>query len=147
MGSDSVKPFLSYPDKWVILLALTSNQGAFDFQFREDASGDPLYKQVIRTSLEWADEDQMMYVVGATQASMLQSIRQLIPEHFLLVPGVGAQGGSLDEVVQYGMNQTCGLLINSSRQVLYAGKDVDFALSARKEATYIQQQMASYLKR
>lgn len=149
MGEDSVTPFLSeeYKDKWVTLLALTSNKGAFDFQFMEDKeSGDRLFEKVLKTSLKWGNEDNMMYVVGATKAEMLSDIRKIIPNHFLLVPGVGAQGGSLAEVVKYGMNSQCGLLVNSSRAILYASNGEDYAKAARVEAQKVQQQMAEFLK-
>ncbi|MDP4278454.1 MAG: orotidine-5'-phosphate decarboxylase, partial [Bacteroidota bacterium] len=145
MGEDSVKPFLSYPGKWVILLALTSNKGSQDFQLTQDANGERLFEKVLRKSGEWAGDDQLMYVVGATRGSMFAEVRNLVPDHFLLVPGIGAQGGSLAEVVKYGMNKQCGLLVNSSRQILYAGKGTDFADYSRKEALNVQQEMAGYL--
>lgn len=146
MGEDSVKPFLAYEGKWVILLALTSNKGAFDFQFSQNAeTGDKLYEQVLKTSSQWGNEDNMMYVVGATKADMLADIRKLIPGHFLLVPGVGAQGGSLQEVAKYGMTSECGLLVNSSRQIIYASKGEDFAAAARQEALNVQQEMEQLL--
>ena len=128
MGEDSVKPFMTYLDKWVIILALTSNKGAFDFQFLEDQkTGDKLYESVLKTSQTWGTTNNIMYVVGATKAENLKEIRDIVPEHFLLVPGVGAQGGSLQEVAQYGMNEQCGLLVNSSRAIIYASNDEDFA--------------------
>jgi len=145
MGEDSVKPFLSYPEKWVILLALTSNKGSGDFQLMEDKNGERLFEKVLKKSSEWASDQQMMYVVGATQGEMFAEIRKIVPDHFLLVPGVGAQGGSLEEVVKYGMNSECGLLVNSSRQILYAGNDKDFAISARNAAISVQQEMSTYL--
>ncbi len=145
MGEDSVTPFLAYEDKWVILLALTSNKGAFDFQFTEDENGEKLFEKVLRKSLEWGNDDNMMYVVGATKVDMLTDIRNIIPEHFLLVPGVGAQGGSLQEVAQYGLNSTCGLLINSSRQILYASGEPNYAEAARAEALNVQQEMETIL--
>ncbi|MDR1698705.1 MAG: orotidine-5'-phosphate decarboxylase [Prevotellaceae bacterium] len=146
MGEDSVTPFLTYEGKWVTLLALTSNKGAFDFQFMKDAeTGERLFEKVLKTSLKWGNADNMMYVVGATKAEMLADIRQIIPDHFLLVPGVGAQGGSLAEVVRYGMNAECGLLVNSSRQIIYADDTEDFAGAARTEAQKIQAEMAGYL--
>ncbi|HPR33638.1 MAG TPA: orotidine-5'-phosphate decarboxylase, partial [Prolixibacteraceae bacterium] len=146
MGEDSVGPFLKYPDKWVILLALTSNKGAFDFQFlREEKSGSRLFESVLRTSAQWATRDQMMYVVGATKAENLAEIRTIIPDHFLLVPGVGAQGGSLQDVAKYGMNSQCGLLVNSSRAILYAGNDRDFAREARTQAEIVQLEMEELL--
>ncbi len=147
MGEDSVKPFLNYEGKWVILLALTSNKGAFDFQFiKDDIHQVPLYKHVIKTSCRWASVDQMMYVVGATKADMLAEIRTLIPDHFLLVPGVGAQGGSLEEVVKYGINKQCGLLVNSSRGIIFADSTENFHQVAGVEAEKIQRQMAQHLK-
>ena len=147
MGEDSVSPFLTYEGKWVTLLALTSNKGAFDFQFMEDKeSGERLFEKVLNTSKEWGDEYNMMYVVGATKAEMLSDIRKIIPNHFLLVPGIGAQGGSLEEVVKYGMNDQCGLLVNSSRAILYASSGEDFAAAARQEALKVQKQMEECLK-
>jgi orotidine 5''-phosphate decarboxylase, subfamily 2 len=145
MGEDSVKPFLTYQGKWVILLALTSNKGSQDFQLTEDAEGERLFEKVLKKSGEWASDNQMMYVVGATQGSMFEDIRKIAPHHFLLVPGIGAQGGSLAEVVKYGMNDQCGLLVNSSRQILYAGRGEDFAACARAEAKKVQEEMAGYL--
>ncbi|MGB0522367.1 MAG: orotidine-5'-phosphate decarboxylase [Flammeovirgaceae bacterium] len=146
MGVDSVKPFLEFENKWVILLALTSNQGSSDFQQLELSEGSRLFEEVIRTSQKWADSDQLMYVVGATQANSLAKIRQLAPEHFLLVPGVGAQGGDLNEVCKYGMNQQCGLLVNSSRGIIYASSEKDFAESAGKKAKELQTQMSTLLE-
>ncbi len=146
MGEDSVKPFLVYSDKWVILLALTSNKGSQDFQLMEDKNGERLFERVLRTSKEWASDDQMMYVVGATQGKMFEDIRKIVPDHFLLVPGVGAQGGSLEEVVKYGMNKECGLLVNSSRQILYADSSEQFAEAATMEAKKVQQEMSGYLQ-
>jgi orotidine-5'-phosphate decarboxylase len=146
MGEDSVTPFLSYEDKWVILLALTSNKGAFDFQFIADENGEKLFEKVLRKSLEWGTDDNMMYVVGATKADMLADIRTIVPEHFLLVPGVGAQGGSLQEVARYGLNNSCGLLVNSSRQIIYASEGPDFAEAAGAEALKVQQEMEEILK-
>ena len=145
MGEDSVKPFLKYEGKWVILLALTSNKGSNDFQLIPDSNGERLFEKVLRKSQEWASDEQMMYVVGATQGSMFADIRKIAPNHFLLVPGVGAQGGSLDEVVKYGMNKQCGLLVNSSRQILYASNGTDFAAKAAQEAIQVQQEMAKHL--
>jgi orotidine-5'-phosphate decarboxylase len=147
MGEDSVKPFLKYDGKWIILLALTSNMGSKDFQFTIDSNGERLFEKVLRTSQNWASDEQMMYVVGATQGHMFADIRTLAPNHFLLVPGVGAQGGSLEEVVKYGMNKQCGLLVNSSRQILYASDGVDFAEQAKIEAIKVQKEMATYLAR
>lgn len=147
MGEDSVSPFLTYEGKWVTLLALTSNKGAFDFQFMEDKeSGERLFEKVLNTSKKWGDENNMMYVVGATKAEMLSDIRAIIPNHFLLVPGIGAQGGSLEEVVKYGMNDQCGLLVNSSRAILYASSGEDYAADARQEALKVQKQMEDCLK-
>ncbi len=147
MGEDSVSPFLTYENKWVTLLALTSNKGAFDFQFMEDKeTGDRLFEKVLKTSLKWGNEDNMMYVVGATKAEMLADIRKIIPNHFLLVPGIGAQGGSLAEVVKHGMNKQCGLLVNSSRAILYASNGEDYAQAAAAEAKKVQQQMSEFLK-
>lgn len=147
MGEDSVTPFLGYDGKWVILLALTSNKGAYDFQFEKNAeTGERLFEKVLKTSLEWGTDENMMYVVGATKAEMLTDIRAIVPEHFLLVPGVGAQGGSLEEVARYGLNSTCGLLVNSSRQIMYASSEPDFALAARREAEKVQTEMEFILK-
>jgi len=146
MGEDSVTPFLTYEDKWVTLLALTSNKGAFDFQFMKDAeTGERLFEKVLKTSLSWGTDENMMYVVGATKAEMLTDIRAIVPEHFLLVPGVGAQGGSLAEVAKYGLNSTCGLLVNSSRQIIYASEEADYAKVARLEAEKIQLEMEQIL--
>lgn len=145
MGEDSVKPFLGYKDKWVILLALTSNKGSLDFQFTEDASGEPLWKKVIITSQKWAGSDEMMYVVGATQGKMFEEIRKVAPDNFLLVPGVGAQGGSLEEVCRYGITRDCGLLVNSSRGIIYASTDTDFAEAAAREAKNLRDQRAAIL--
>lgn len=144
MGEDSVTPFLTFKDKWVILLALTSNKGAFDFQF-ENGGTEPLYKKVINTSMKWGSKENMMYVVGATKAEMLAEIRTIIPDHFILVPGVGAQGGSLAEVVKYGINKNCGLLINSSRAIIYADSTENFAKVAKEKAKEMQIEMAEHL--
>ncbi|MCP9767408.1 orotidine-5'-phosphate decarboxylase [Lacihabitans sp. LS3-19] len=146
MGADSVQPFLAFDDKWVILLALTSNIGSHDFQFNEMANGKKLFEQVLEKSQEWGNDQNMMYVVGATQTESLMEIRKIVPEHFLLIPGVGAQGGSLEEVSQYGMNSTCGLLVNSSRGIIYASDGEDFADVAREEARKIQIEMEKYLQ-
>jgi len=147
MGEDSVTPFLGYDGKWVILLALTSNKGAYDFQFIKDAeTGERLFEKVMKTSLDWGTDENMMYVVGATKAEMLTDIRAIVPEYFLLVPGVGAQGGSLEEVARYGLNNSCGLLVNSSRQIMYASSEADFALAARREAEKVQTEMEFILK-
>lgn len=145
MGEDSVTPFLQYAGKWVILLALTSNKGAFDFQFFEE-QGVKLYERVLQKSQEWASEENMMYVVGATKAEMLEGIRKIVPHHFLLVPGVGAQGGSLEEVAKYGLNEHCGLLVNSSRGIIFADKTENFAARAGEEACKLQQDMERLLK-
>lgn len=146
MGEDSVVPFLKYKNKWVILLALTSNKGSQDFQFNQDINGNKLFENVLIKSQEWANDEQMMYVVGATQGAMFAEVRKHVPNHFLLVPGVGAQGGSLEEVVKYGMNKDCGLLINSSRAILYADNTENYAKVAQAEAQKVQIQMAEYLK-
>jgi orotidine-5'-phosphate decarboxylase len=144
MGKDSVVPFLDYKDKWVILLALTSNAGHSDFQMVDGTKG-KLYEQVIRNSSDWAGAEQLMYVVGATKAEEFKNIRSLAPDNFLLVPGVGAQGGSLADVCQYGLNKECGLLINSSRGIIYASNGEDFAEKARAEALKLQQEMEEIL--
>jgi len=147
MGEDSVTPFLTYEGKWVTLLALTSNKGAFDFQFiKDEETGDHLFERVLKTSENWGNTENMMYVVGATKAEMLGDIRTIVPEHFLLVPGIGAQGGSLSEVVKYGMNDHCGLLVNSSRQIIYADSTENFAQAAKTEALKVQTEMEKYLK-
>ena len=145
MGEDSVKPFLAY-NGWVILLALTSNKGSQDFQLTQDAEGIRLFERVLIKSQEWATDEQMMYVVGATQGNMFLEIRKHVPHHFLLVPGVGAQGGSLEEVCRYGMNDQCGLLVNSSRAIIYADTAESFAETASCEAQKVQQEMESYLR-
>jgi len=146
MGEDSVTPFLTYEGKWVTLLALTSNKGAFDFQLmKEKASGDLFYEKVLKTSLNWGTDENMMYVIGATKAEMLTDVRAIVPDHFLLVPGIGAQGGNLEEVAKYGLNSTCGLLVNSSRQIIYASSDKDFAQAAREEAQNVQTEMENIL--
>ena len=130
MGEDSVSPFLAYDGKWVILLALTSNKGSHDFQLTADEKGERMFEKVLRTSQQWGSDENMMYVVGATQGSMFADVRALVPDHFLLVPGIGAQGGSLAEVCKYGMNSMCGLLVNSSRAIIYADRSEDFAAAA-----------------
>lgn len=145
MGEDSVTPFLQYENKWVILLALTSNKGAFDFQFLEN-EGEKLYEKVLKKSQEWGNKENMMYVVGATKAEMLAGIRKIVPAHFLLVPGVGAQGGSLEEVAKYGMNAHCGLIVNSSRGIIFADKTENFAVRAGEEARKLKSEMESLLK-
>ena len=150
MGSDSVKPFLTYKDKWVVLLALTSNEGAFDFQTQRIVHLDSqkethLYEQVLKTSKQWGTEENMMYVIGATKAQWLEEVRKIVPKHFLLIPGVGAQGGSLEDVCKYGLTEDVGLLINSSRQIIYASNKEDFAAQAAKEAQHLQQEMKKFI--
>jgi orotidine-5'-phosphate decarboxylase len=147
MGEDSVKPFLIKPDKWVILLALTSNVGAEDFQLVRVEADEPkyLFEAVLEKSREWATPDQLMYVVGATQTNFIQRVRTVVPDHFLLVPGVGAQGGSLEEISRLGLNKYGGLLVNSSRDIIYAGTGKDFAQKARQKALLVQQEMARCL--
>ena len=146
MGEDSVTPFLAYEGKWVILLALTSNKGSHDFQLMEDAQGVRLFEHVLTKSQTWGNADNMMYVVGATQGEAFKDIRRHAPNHFLLVPGIGAQGGSLHDVCQYGMNKDCGLLVNSSRGIIYASNGVDFAQVAAETAHEVQEEMARELK-
>lgn len=146
MGEDSVKPFLAYPGKWVIVLALTSNKGAFDFQFLKNTeTGKPLYQTVMETSQSWAADDQLMFVAGATKAEMFGELRKIAPQHFFLVPGVGAQGGSLRDVSLAGLNEHCGLLVNSSRAILFASAGTDFAEKARLEAASVQAEMEQLL--
>lgn len=145
MGEDSVSPFLTYKDKWVILLALTSNKGSHDFQLTSDADGERLFEKVIRKSQAWSNDCNMMYVVGATQGEMFKDIRRVAPTHFLLVPGVGAQGGSLQEVCKYGMTKDCGLLVNSSRGIIYASNGKDFAEVAATKAKEIKDEMSAEL--
>ena len=146
MGEDSVTPFLGYTGKWVILLALTSNKGSHDFQLIEDKEGKRLFEHVIETSQKWATSDEMMYVVGATQGAMFRNIRAVAPNSFLLVPGVGAQGGSLQDVAKYGMIDDCGLLVNSSRGIIYASRGEDFAEVAGQEAQKLRDEMTILLK-
>lgn len=146
MGEDSVTPFLGYEGHWVILLALTSNKGSLDFQMTTDEQGERLFEKVLKKSQQWGTKDNMMYVVGATQGRMFKDIRKLAPEHFLLVPGVGAQGGSLEEVCRYGMTSDCGLLVNSSRGIIYASTGSDFAEVAGQKAKELQEQMAVQLQ-
>jgi orotidine-5'-phosphate decarboxylase len=147
MGEDSVKPFMVYKGKRVILLALTSNKGANDFQFTEDTlTGEKLFEKVLRISQTWGDKDNMMFVIGATKAEELEGIRKIIPEHFLLVPGVGAQGGSLQEVARFGLNKQCGLLVNSSRAIIYSSDSTDFAIKAGENAREIRDEMYEILK-
>lgn len=145
MGVDSVTPFLEYPDKWVILLALTSNKGAFDFQFFQ-MNEQKLFEKVLEKSQEWGSQDNMMYVVGATKAEMLADIRKIVPNHFLLVPGVGAQGGSLQDVAKYGLNENCGLLVNSSRGIIFADSSENFAKVAREKSIELQIEMEELLR-
>ena len=146
MGEDSVKPFLEYDGKWVILLALTSNKGSHDFQLTEDKQGERLFEKVLKKSQKWGTTENLMYVVGATQGKMFEDIRRIAPDHFLLVPGVGAQGGSLQEVCKYGMTKDCGLLVNSSRGIIYASTDNDFAEVAAAKAKELQKEMAVELE-
>lgn len=146
MGQDSVTPFLNYEGRWVILLALTSNSGSADFQLMKDENGECLFERVLRISQQWAGADRMMYVVGATQGALFERVRRVVPQHFLLVPGVGAQGGSLEEVCRYGMNSDCGLLVNSSRGIIYADGSDQFAAAAAEQARKLQEQMAEQLK-
>lgn len=145
MGEDSVTPFLGYEGKWVILLALTSNKGSHDFQLTEDAQGQKLFEKVLYKSQEWAGNDQMMYVVGATQGQAFEDIRAIAPHHFLLVPGIGAQGGSLEEVCKYGMTDECGLIVNSSRAIIYADATELFAQTAGAKAREVQLEMKELL--
>ena len=147
MGEDSVSPFLTYEGKWVILLALTSNKGSHDFQLTADANGERLFEKVLRTSQQWATADQMMYVVGATQGQLFEDIRRIAPDHFLLVPGIGAQGGSLEEVCRYGMNSQCGLIVNSSRAIIYASNGTDFAEKAAEAAKSVAAEMKVMLEK
>lgn len=145
MGSDSIEPFLAFENKFAIMLALTSNKGGLDFQVIEDNSGEALYERVLKTSLGWANSDRLMYVVGATRPEYFERIRRIVPDHFLLVPGVGAQGGSLKEVCQYGLNSDVGLLINSSRGIIYASQEKDFASKSAEKAEELQKEMAAIL--
>jgi len=144
MGSDSVEPFLAFKNKTTILLALTSNKGGLDFQGLKTENNE-LYKEVLKTALTWKNAENLMFVVGATKAEYFSEIRKIVPNHFLLVPGVGAQGGNLQDVCKYGLNKDCGLLINSSRGIIYAGNDQNFAESAKKEALKLQQEMEQIL--
>ncbi len=145
MGEDSVTPFQEFKDKWVILLALTSNKGALDFQFTTDQNGEELFKKVLRKSSKWGSDENLMYVVGATRAEGIAEVRKLVPNHFFLVPGVGAQGGSLEDVANYGWNNDCGLLVNASRSIIYASDGEDFAKKARAEALQLQAEMETIL--
>jgi len=146
MGEDSVTPFLEFDNKWVILLTLTSNKGALDFQFMMDLKGEKLYQKVLRKSSAWGTDENLMFVVGATRAEGIGEVRKLVPNHFFLVPGVGAQGGSLVDVANYGWNKDCGLLVNSSRGIIYASNGLDFAEKAREEAQKLQLEMAEILR-
>jgi orotidine-5'-phosphate decarboxylase len=146
MGKDSIDPYLSYKDKWAVLLALTSNQGSADFQMSRLESGERLYEKVIRSSAEWAGADQLMYVVGATKTEYISGIRKLIPDHFLLVPGIGAQGGDLENVVRNGYNRDVGLIINVSRSVLFASGERDFHIAAKKESGILREKMKILLE-
>ena len=145
MGEDSVGPFLQYEGKWVVVLALTSNKGSLDFQFTSSKDGERLFEKVLKTSKEWGSDENMMYVVGATQGRMFEDIRKIVPHHFLLVPGVGAQGGSLQEVCRFGMTDDCELLVNSSRGIIYAGNDEHFAEAAAQKAAAMQKEMEALL--
>lgn len=146
MGEDSVTPFLTYNEKWVVLLALTSNKGSDDFQYHNE-DGIKLFERVLTVSQKWGTVNNLMYVVGATRPEMMKDIRQLVPDHFLLVPGVGAQGGSLEEVAKYGLNSKCGLLVNSSRGIIFADNTEDFDRVAGEKAKEIQVDMEIYLRR
>ncbi len=147
MGKDSVQPFLKFDGKWAIVLGLTSNEGANDFQYYANKEEQPLYAKVISTVMEWGTSENLMFVVGATRTEQLADIRRIAPEHFLLVPGVGAQGGSLEDVFNAAANTDCGLLVNASRSIIYAGSGTDFEVAAKKEALNIQSEMALYLQR
>lgn len=146
MGEDSVKPFLEFKNKWVILLAHTSNSGSSDFQLIESKSGKKLYEEVITKSQQWGTPEQLMYVVGATRADKIADIRKLVPEHFFLVPGIGAQGGDLAETSKHGLNKQCGLIVNSTRAIIYASADKDFASAAGNEARKVKDEMAALLQ-
>ena len=147
MGIDSVKPFLEFEGKWVILLALTSNEGSMDFQLTISKEGKPLFQEVLEKSSQWGTPENLMYVVGATRGEKIAEVRKTVPENFFLVPGVGAQGGSLEEVAKYGMNANCGLLVNSSRGIIYAANGTDFAQCAKKEASKLQEEMEILLEK
>jgi orotidine-5'-phosphate decarboxylase len=146
MGEDSIKPFLEFENKWVIVLALTSNKGALDFQFMTDMKGEKLYQKVLKITSKWGSSENLMYVVGATRAEGIAEVRKIVPQHFFLVPGVGAQGGSLEDVANFGWTEDCGLLVNSSRGIIYASRGEDFAEQARKSALTIQAAMQQILK-
>lgn len=145
MGEDSVTPFFEYEGKWVIVLGLTSNKGSHDFQLIKDGQGTPLFETVLRKTSSWGTTENTMFVVGATQGKMFEDVRRIVPHHFLLVPGVGAQGGSLEEVARYGMTDACGLLVNSSRAIIYASDGTDFAEAAAREAKNVRDQMSQLL--
>ncbi|WP_026966667.1 orotidine-5'-phosphate decarboxylase [Algoriphagus terrigena] len=147
MGADSVTPFLEFEEKWVILMALTSNVGSMDFQLIKDENGKPLYQSVLEKSQEWGSPENLMYVVGATRGELIGEVRKIVPDNFFLVPGVGAQGGSLADVAKYGMNAHCGLLVNSSRGIIYASGEKDFAKTARNEAAKLQAEMQVLLEK
>lgn len=146
MGEDSIKPFLTHKDKWAVILALTSNKGSQDFQLTEDKNGERLFEKVLRKSQQWGTPNNIMYVVGATQGSMFRDIRRCVPNHFLLVPGVGAQGGDLHEVCKYGLTKDCGLIVNSSRGIIFAGNGTDFATVAAIKSKEMQQEMEVELR-
>jgi len=145
MGSDAVQPFLEYEDKWAVLLILTSNKGANDFQYLPTENHVPLYKAVIKKSMEWGNDSNMMFVVGATQAEKLRTVREIAPRHFLLIPGIGTQGGDLKTVAGFALNDQCGILVNASRSIIYAGKDIDFDRKARIAAKTLQYEMQQIL--
>ena len=145
MGEDSRTPFLGYDSRWVVVLGLTSNKGSHDFQLITDANGTPLFETIMRKVASWGTPDNIMFVVGATQGKMFEQIRQIVPDHFLLVPGVGAQGGSLEEVARYGLTTDCGLIVNSSRGIIYASDGTDFAQAAAEKAREIQSEMQKIL--
>lgn len=147
MGEDSVTPFLSYEGKWAILLALTSNKGSNDFQLTANNQGERFFEKVLRVSKNWGTDENMMYVVGATQGQQFETVRQIVPDHFLLVPGIGAQGGSLDDVCRYGLNDKCGLLVNSSRAIIYADSSERFATVAGETSAIVQQEMEQFLSK
>lgn len=146
MGKDSVEPFLKYPGKWTILLGLTSNDGSRDFQFQQSSDGEYLYQRVLRQAIEWGSPENLMFVIGATREEQLEQIRRMAPDHFFLVPGVGSQGGNLDEISKYGLNRNGGLLVNVSRAIIYASAEENFATEARAVAQGYQQQMKNYLQ-
>jgi orotidine-5'-phosphate decarboxylase len=141
MGADTVAPFLAYKDKWIIILGLTSNKGAADFQMLELKNGEPLYKQVLKNASSWGTSEQIMFVAGATRPEQIKEIREIIPDHFLLVPGIGAQGGDMEKTAEFGLNNDFGLLVNSSRGIIFADDSENFAETAKIEAQKLQQQM------